>query len=481
MAQSFADQGTLGASFFFKRGEGDRGHTALFFTTIVAQLVRQLPSLAPHVRSAIEADPIIHEKSLKDQFDKLIANPIQKLPTSENLPLTLVIVDALDECGTVKWQIRSIIHFLSQAKHFTSIRLKFFVTSRPELPIRLGFTDISGKYENLILHQVPVPVIERDITAFLKDELDKIQRDYNRSVTPARRLPSDWPGVKTVRKLVEMAIPLFIVATTFCRFIQDRRVGGPNDQLARILNHQGSGTSNLDATYLPVLDRLLAGLSKSERCRVVNRFKQVVGSIVILVSPLPVYSLARLLIVSTESIEDQLDELHSVLSVPSDPNVPVRLLHLSFRDFLVDPENSREQDKYPFCIDEQETHERLATQCLQLLLAGDTLKRDICGLRLPGAYRSEIDQQTINTALPPEVQYSCRYWVYHWKESKRRIKDGDLVDRFLTRHFLHWLEALGLLGQIREGSRMIDDLLSVLQVCAFLIAITIYHYVYSLY
>ncbi|KAF2184134.1 hypothetical protein K469DRAFT_710047 [Zopfia rhizophila CBS 207.26] len=36
VAQSFADKRQLGASFFFKRGKGDRGHAARVFTTIAA-------------------------------------------------------------------------------------------------------------------------------------------------------------------------------------------------------------------------------------------------------------------------------------------------------------------------------------------------------------------------------------------------------------------------------------------------------------
>src|SRR5438477_1558060 len=50
VAQSFADEGLLGASFFFKRGEGDRGNATRFFTTITAQLVAKVPALIPYVR-----------------------------------------------------------------------------------------------------------------------------------------------------------------------------------------------------------------------------------------------------------------------------------------------------------------------------------------------------------------------------------------------------------------------------------------------
>src|SRR5271155_4550765 len=56
VAHKLAKRGVLGASFFFKKGQGDRGKAARFFTTIAAQLVHQLPLLAPQVRSAIEAD-----------------------------------------------------------------------------------------------------------------------------------------------------------------------------------------------------------------------------------------------------------------------------------------------------------------------------------------------------------------------------------------------------------------------------------------
>jgi hypothetical protein len=35
IAQKFDDKGDLGASFFFKRGEGDRGDAGMFIKTII--------------------------------------------------------------------------------------------------------------------------------------------------------------------------------------------------------------------------------------------------------------------------------------------------------------------------------------------------------------------------------------------------------------------------------------------------------------
>jgi hypothetical protein len=465
VAQFFADNGILGASFFFKHGEADRGNMALFFPTMASQLIQAFPQIAPHVRAAVEADPTIHDRSIKEQFDKLIADPIIMASKASQLPTIVVVADALDECDNDE-HVRLVIHLLSQTRHFTSASLKFFVTSRPELAIRLGFADICGQYEDLMLHQVPRVAIEHDITLFLEHEIAMIRQDYNKSVSVNRQLPLSWPGIQSFQRLVSMSIPLFIFAATACRFIQDRRIGGPKEQLAKILQHQtGHGpTSNLDATYLPIVNGLLAGLSDVEKGFVSERFRRIVGSIVTLANPLCAPSLARLLGMPRESVEDLLDLLHSVLYIPTDARLPVRVLHLSFRDFLVDPTKASAADKYPLWIDQQKAHRVLATRCLELLLEEGTLRRNICGLKLPSTSRSEVCQSTLEAALPSEVQYACLYWVFHWRESMSKVEDGGLVDCFLNSHLLHWFEALGLLGHISECIGMINDLLDLVHV-----------------
>src|SRR6266480_4766064 len=57
VAHSFANDGQLGASFFFKRGEGERGNASRFFTTIAAQLVRTVSAIIPYLSKEIDADP----------------------------------------------------------------------------------------------------------------------------------------------------------------------------------------------------------------------------------------------------------------------------------------------------------------------------------------------------------------------------------------------------------------------------------------
>jgi hypothetical protein len=141
--------------------------------------------------------------------------------------------------------------------------------------------------------------------------------------------------------------------------------------------------------------------------------------------------------------------LHSVLSIPKSKDIPVRLLHLSFREFLVNPQ---EQEKTRFWVDEKSTHKKLASRCLELMSGPSGLRRDMCSLSRPGVLRSEIDEGTVASCLSPDLQYACRYWISHLKQSQQDVADGDMTHLFLQKHFLHWLETMSL---IRDSSRCV--------------------------
>jgi hypothetical protein len=452
VAQTFADKGQLGGSFFFKRGEGDRGRAARFFTTIASQLTTKVPGLGPLIGKAIDADPAISEKTLKEQFEKLILHPLSKIHDVSLQTLRLVVVvDALDEFEREK-DIRTILLLLSQISDVTSICFRIFMTSRPELPIRLGFKDMKGgTYQDVVLHEISQATIEHDISVFLEHEFTKIRVDQS--------LTMDWPGPEDIQALVKMAVPLCIFAATVCRFVLDPR-WDPKKRLATILDYQtASQVSKFDTTYLPVLDQLLIGQDEIEKEKLATEFREVVGVIVLLANPLSVIALESLLHISADDISYRLNLLHSVLSVPTNKAHPVRLLHLSFRDFLLDPQK---RGKSPFWVDERGTHNKIASKCLKLL--SNQLKKDICNIQRPGALRSEIDSQVIDTHLPAEVQYACQYWVYHLVESRSHIYDEGQIHLFLQGHLLHWLEAMSLLGNISESITMITALKSILEV-----------------
>jgi hypothetical protein len=261
-----------------------------------------------------------------------------------------------------------------------------------------------------------------------------------------------------------MAVPLFIFAATICRFIEDPAWCNPAAQLQKLLDYQvkfqNSDFDRLDSTYLPILDQIVVGKVGSARACLIERFKSIVGAIVLLAEPLSALALSRILHVPLSAIQGQLKTLHSVLTVPASANAPIRTIHLSFRDFLVDPSK---KDTIEFWVDDRATHARLATRCVDLL-STETLKEDICNLMKPGIPLSQVDQHTINTCLPLEVQYACLYWTYHLECGNVSIQDGDQVHSFLIAHFLHWLEALCFLGKIRQSITALHSLRKLIQV-----------------
>lgn len=420
----------LGASFFFKRGESDRGSASRFFPTIARELVLKIPGLDASVAEVVTQDPLIFDKALGEQFDKLIYQPLRQMNFITSGSSTfIVIVDALDECEKER-DVKVIIDLWSRLAHLTTVRLKLFLTSRPELPIQLGFRNIStAVHQDMVLQDaVPHTTIQHDILIFLEDAFGKIRNSYNLDPLPGTRLDRDWPGDKRLQALVDMAVPLFIIAATICRFVDDPD-WDPRERLETILQSPSIGRSEQMAqTYLPVLTQLSARLKNShDKDKLHQEFRMIVGSIVSLAEPLSIQSLAVLLNISPDTIALRLRPLHSVLRIPKDSDTPIRTLHLSFNEFLL----SNQLQLEPFGVNGQTTHRMLLSKCLQLLSRPGGLQENLCELEYPGKPRREIDQTMINDRLSPAFQYACQYWIQHVEHGKVEIHDQDDVHIFL--------------------------------------------------
>lgn len=449
VARSLKDTNHLGASFFFKRGEGDRGNAKKFFPTLTRQLMLSISALRSGVHKALHDDPDIASKSLREQFDKLLLQPLLSLDQlGRQVQTYVIVIDALDECEHDQ-DVRNIIRLLPLLQKAKAVRLRIFLTSRPELPISLGFSEVAGyDYQDLALHEIPEEVTEHDIRLFLQDRFTKIKHNRN--------IPQDWPGDDVIRELVSMSVPLFISAATVCRYIENSKLE-PKSRLAELITDQAKYISRMDKTYLPILRRLLDDeeSDESEQQQLLHEFQKIVGVIILLAVPLSINAMSLFLGIGADQISNRLDSFRSVLSIPDDRDQPVRILHLSFRDFLVQPRTE-------FYIDEPRKHRDIAKSCLETMRCH--LERDICNLASPGTQRADIDHHYIRQYLPPELQYSCRYWIHHFEQSQTLLSEIEDILLFLQRHFLHWVEAMSLLGLISEVVGMLSLLHTLIQV-----------------
>ncbi|KAI9767667.1 MAG: hypothetical protein M1840_005538 [Geoglossum simile] len=456
IAGKLEGQKRLGGSFFFSSGEGDLANATKFIGTLAAQLAGMSPVLKRHISDAIAEHPDVVHNSLRNQWEQLILRPIKMLK-SQDLPVSdlVIVVDALDECGSQD-DVRVIIQLLSEAKTLKGIRLRTLVTSRPEDSIQVCFRALpKGVHQDLALHTVPQTVIHHDISVFLQKELEKIRTDHD--------LPPDWPGPRNIELLVRKANGLFIYAATACRFIGDAK-WLPEERLTLVFQGDSAGkspTRKLDEIYTQVLKHSVIGddCDEREKIKLCLRFRQIVGSIVILFEPLTPTGLAELLQVEPRAHAVALKSLHSILDISQNQNSPVRLLHPSFRDFLLDEERCSDPQ---FFVDKEVAHKEVTERCLRLL--SKNLRRNVCNLHTPGALTSELSRSTVEHHFPAAVRYACLYWCDHLQQSKAGLcDDNGPLHKFLQAHFLHWLEAIALLGEMSRGLRMITDLQTLLR------------------
>ncbi|KAH7464215.1 Vegetative incompatibility protein [Fusarium oxysporum f. sp. matthiolae] len=457
VARSRSKQGDLGASFFFKRGETDRGKLAKFVPTVARRLAWSTPGVAMFIKSAVDADQALVDKAVREQFEKLLREPLSKATaTSLSRPSVVIVVDALDECEKDA-DIKLLLELFSTLSFAGPLRVRVLITSRPELPVRLGFSSIDGIHQDLILHKIPQSIIEHDISVFLRHEFANIRNIFNEEAVEELKLPVDWPGEVNLEKLTRAAVPLFIFAATICRFVNDSCLGSPDKLLQSVLHHTSNGhASKLDMTYSPVLKQQVVNRSGRERRNIIESFRLIVGTIITLASPLSVRALALLLDVHIDEVTTRLRMLHSVLEVPESLDSPVRLLHLSFRDYLVDPENT---ETVEFWVDEKLAHRKLAKHCLHVMRGA--LRKNICSLPFPDMHRSAVGVRQIQKRIPPELQYACMNWVHHQTQVDFESNGINDIYDFLKTHFLHWLEALSLIGRISESIGFINELQSI--------------------
>ncbi|OJD26193.1 hypothetical protein ACJ73_02424 [Blastomyces percursus] len=131
----------------------------------------------------------------------------------------------------VEKDIWLILQLLPQLQKPNSVRLRVFMTSRPELPIRLGFKKFADHdHEGLILHEIAQDMVEHDISLFLDHHF---RIDENLSYHQA--------GLGRQKSI--------------CRIFEDPD-WDPADSLTEILTHQNDG-SKLAGLYLPLLETLL--------------------------------------------------------------------------------------------------------------------------------------------------------------------------------------------------------------------------------
>jgi len=421
----------------------------------------QLADSVPHFKESLRSSLLgidgdsIDKKDLRFQFEKLLKTPCKFLPRFDwkGNP-GVIVLDALDECERPE-NLARVLDFISEiCSKSTVLGLRVLLTSRPDPRVVEALEPLiqNGVARQLQLHKLFREDTRTDIRSYLETNFTRIRTKANIHQHP-------WPSFEDVDHLVELATdpePLFIYAATLVRFVYDgKRLQNPKNQLKIWLNQCRDNKSQLHQMYNPILEQIFAFGKDTD----FDKQLQFLGALALTAEPLSLASLTSLLELDVDDVNWWLPGLHAVLDIPSDANEPIRLLHKSFSDFLLSMENPGHGH---FQSDASEIHALLTNGCIKTMTR--CLKRDICSLEKLDAAPQDIDEARLSRCIPPELKYSCIYWVYHLKPSKG-TSDQPILD-FLSQHLLHWLEALALLRSVPDGIVAVRDLTFLFQVCS---------------
>ena len=446
---AFAD-GKLGASFFCSRDFADRSNLQAIFPTLAFQLAYQYPRFRKELLQVLKTHPGVGQGSLCSQMEMLIIDPLEATNIS-----TLIVIDALDECRDEE-PSSAILSVLS--RYVDKIpHVKFFITGRPEPRIRTGFRleSLRPITEVFKLHDVERSSVDHDIKLYFRTQLAGISKSRSDC-----SFAEDWPISSDIDVLCTKAAGLFIYASTVVKFVGFRH-RTPTEQLGRIIslpqNTTYEGRAGVDLLYIQILEQAAADVGTVEDDdEIYSRFKTVVGAVLLVYNPLSAKALSDLLRLS--SIYTTLHSLHSLLLVPESPKDPVHTFHKSFPDFLTDP--NRCKDKR-FLVNPSIHHAEILLSCLRIMR--EKLKRNICNLD-DYAVLSEakcVSAQGVDN-IGEGLKYACQFWTKHLlgvpSDCPCVQEVQKAIDQFFTKHFLHWIEVLVLVGNVCVCVYAINDI-----------------------
>jgi hypothetical protein len=443
-------------SFFISKNLVERRNPFRILYTLVCELAYRNNIIRKNVLVAIDSDPSIKARSIQVQVKSLLAHPFATAHRAGKTQSLILVIDALDECDTVDGVDGSLfISILASA--LKDLPIKLVVTSRLEEPILKMFDSLPNK-DTRFLHDLNQDEVAADVQLVWK-------AGFKRIVDTLGIKPLPWPTDEVIRDLTERTGYLFIFASTVLKYVGDREVCEPKKRLQQVLKQGEVMKSNnpyagIDQIYLQILDSATYDSDNLVNTTICERLRLIVGAVCLLQYPLSVSNLAILLELSESerAVERDVTKLAAVLVRHKDGNIShastVRLLHPSFRDFLLD--TGRCKDKR-FLIDSAHQHQDLATHCLKLL--NTALKKDICKIGDFTLPNLEIKNPPLSTRLDTyvsgAVRYACSFWHVHLYLSAMQPSTGlvSALKEFISNHILHWIELLGLIGQVEHTIR----------------------------
>jgi hypothetical protein len=316
IANFYRDSEQLGAFLFFDRDVTERSDPARVIRTLAYQLGTYNSKFGAAIRSVVERHPNTLVSPLGHQFQKLVVDPLST--TDLPAPAIIIVLDALDECGTADERDSLLAVLVQDFNNLPSV-IRTVVTSRTEIDIYNTFES----RHHILTYELGITSSSNsdDILTYFRYRTALI-RAKNKHL----KLGTDWPGEDVLHQLVQRASGLFVWASTACEFINGH---APKKRLDHIL--RGETASGAEAALDALYRTSLESIDLWDDEDFVEEFRDIMGTIVVARQPLSSTIIDALL----QKPED-CPSMHTIsfMGCLLQQNPTVRVLHPSFADFL---------------------------------------------------------------------------------------------------------------------------------------------------
>jgi hypothetical protein len=428
----------LAGTFFFSRKYTERCTTGYFFATLAYQLGCNFPSIREDLNRTIRENPALLDpnKSLRDQMEGLFLKPLRNLRIRlRECPPSMFIVDALDECVS-KTEVADLISLLGEALREPDLPVvHILLTSRSEEHIREA---IQEREACAPVWEIPMKITVMEVVAVIYLDGADVDRDIRifleHSFRKLRVRCSDFPqpSRNQLARLASRAGRRFIVASTMMKFIDDE-YHDPRDRLQLMLKFTSELLPGTEVYKL--YDRILATCSDPARAYL------HLSIVAALADPLSISQISELLGPGEgKDVETVLVQLRSIMDIPTDNSLSVKIFHSSVRDYVLDPSNCSlpevQHIRYP--------HSLLAHSCLRLMMQAiprsTALLSALSQLKMHSRAMKSHDPQSLKQALAFIVEPPTPLTVLIALQWLRGGRKPDLLFWLETLDGSAWLE-----------------------------------------
>ncbi len=414
-------------SHFFCQGTDKTLNSATAtLRSLVWLLLVQQPHLISHLRSK-------HENAGSSLFEGTgafiaLSNAFKSMLKDPHLSPVYFIVDALDEC---EQDLTGFIQLISDSLDLSN-KVRWLVSSRPSVELRTPDTARS-------LVELDAQKLKDPVNAYINHKLEafKGKPGYTKQVLD-----------DVSAEVLERAENTFLwVWFVFKELGKTNKFGklllNGKDALGKTKEFP-AGLSDLYGHIMDMIDGGQVGYP--------HYCKNVLAAATLALRPLTLSELAILADLPLDMPQTIVEDCGSFLTVNEET---VNLIHQSAKDYLVNNFMSKLQP------------------------AGVGQGHADIGRRSIDAMTSKLNRNMYNLSLVPKpenmrppnpdplvsIRYSCVYWADHLcfqngknPEHRRELTDEGAIWSFFEKHFLHWLEAISLLGSLSEGIIAISKL-----------------------